>query len=442
MCVGYFLVLLDVTATNVALPRIAGDLGAGVAGLAWVVDGYALMLASLLLTGGTLGDQRGHKRIALVGLAVFGVASLGCALAPSTGALVAARIVQGAGAALLLPATLALITRAYPERAAQARAIGIWAGVGSLALPAGPLLGGALVQALGWRTVFLVNVPIVLLSGVVVACVVRESTADRPGRLDRPGVVLGGLTLACLTFTVIEAGHRGVGSLVLVTAGLAVALLAGFVVVERAAGDPMLPPSLLRVPSFTAANAIAAAMNLGTLGLLFLLTSYLQTVQHRSALAAGLAVLPLFVPLTVLAPLAGRVAARLGPRPPMVAGLLVAAAGALLLTRTSATSGYPLLFPALLAWGVGLGLLTPAVVAAAVRSVGPGRAGLAAGVNNTPRQAGGVIGVAAFAALAGPPAGSPGVAGAFLSGLHRAGLLTALLFLAAAAAAAATRVAD
>ncbi|MEV6290737.1 MFS transporter [Streptomyces sp. NPDC051896] len=175
MCVGYFLVLLDVTIVNVALPRIGSGLGADVSGLQWVVDGYALALASLMLTAGTLGDLHGHKRIVLIGLVVFGAGSLACGLAPGVAVLVAARVVQGIGAALLLPGTLAIISDAFPEGAGQAKAIGVWAGIGSLALPAGPLLGGALVDGFGWRAIFLLNVPIVLLALAWAGSIVRES---------------------------------------------------------------------------------------------------------------------------------------------------------------------------------------------------------------------------------------------------------------------------
>ena len=184
MCVGYFLVLLDVTVVSVALPSIGADLGADVRGLQWVVDGYAIALASLLLAGGTLGDLGGHKRVVITGLIVFGVASVGCALAPGVSLLVASRVAQGAGAALLLPGTLAIIARAFPERRAQARAIGVWAAVGSAALPAGPLLGGALVQAFGWRAVFVVNVPIVAVAALVALRVVHESHDPSTRRLD------------------------------------------------------------------------------------------------------------------------------------------------------------------------------------------------------------------------------------------------------------------
>ena len=410
---GYFLVLLDVTIVNVALPQIGAGLHAGVDQLQWVVDGYALALAALLLAGGSIGDLRGHKRVVLVGLVLFGLASVGCGLALRTGVLIAARVVQGVGAALLLPGTLAIISRAFPRPGEQARAIGIWAGVGSVALPAGPLLGGVLVQSLGWRAVFWLNVPIVVLAAAAAARVVRESRGSRPRRLDRAGVGLGALLLAAGTFAVIQSGHGGLDVAVVVSVVVATAALVGFLAVERRAPEPMLPLELFRRPAFSAANGAAGVMNLGTLGLLFLLTLFLQTVQQRSALAAGVALLPLFLPLAVLAPLAGRATARLGPKLPMAAGLLLAAAGVGLLTRLYPASPYPTLLPALMAWGIGLGVLTPAVVAA-VAAVAPDRAGLASGVNNTARQAGGAIGIAAFGALAGPPTDPAG----FTTGIH------------------------
>ena len=301
MCAGYFLVLLDVTIVNVALPSIGSGLGADVSDLQWVVDGYAIALASLMLVGGAVGDLHGHKRIVLVGLGVFGVASLACGAAPSAGLLVGARVLQGVGAALLLPGTLAIISHAFPEPGEQAKAIGIWAGIGSLALPAGPLLGGALADALGRQ-------------------------------------------------------HR------------------------RRGHEPRHPGHAVRVHPLPP----DCAAPLG--------------------LAAGVAMLPLFLPLTVLAPLAGRLTARVGPKLPMAAGLLTAAVGVGLLVRAQAGSGYRTLLPALLLWGIGLGVLTPAVVAAAVRAVPARRAGLASAVNNTARQAGGAIGIAAFGAIAGSAA--------------------------------------
>jgi DHA2 family methylenomycin A resistance protein-like MFS transporter len=419
MCVGYFLVLLDVTIVNVALPTIASGLGAGVASLQWVVDGYAIALASLMLAGGSIGDLHGHKRLVLAGLSAFGVASLACGAAPSAGVLIAARVLQGAGAALLLPGTLAIVTRAFPEPGEQARAIGVWAGIGSLALPAGPVLGGALTAAFGWRAVFLVNVPIVIGAILVARRVVRETGESSEGAVDAAGAILAAGILATATFAFVELGRGGRTPLVVSTFALSIACLVAFVVLERSAPHPMLPLALFRRPDFSAANAVAGAMNLATLGMLFVLTLYLQDVQGRSALAAGLALLPLFLPLSVLAPLAGRLTARLGPRLPMTAGLLTAAVGVGLLAGASADSAYSELLPALLLWGIGLGVLTPAVVAAAVRTVPAARAGLAAAVNNTARQAGGAIGIAAFGAIAGSAASTR----SFVSGMHTSALI-------------------
>jgi MFS transporter, DHA2 family, methylenomycin A resistance protein len=429
MCVGYFLVLLDVTVVNVALPSIGSDLHAGVGGLQWVVDGYAIALATLMLAGGTIGDLHGHKRVVLTGLAAFGVASLGCALAPTAAALVAFRVLQGVGAALLLPGTLAVIANAFPERGEQARAIGIWAAIGSIALPAGPLVGGALIEAIGWRAVFFVNVPIVLAALAAAVAVVRESTDEQGRRLDAAGVALGALTLAAVIFAIIEAGHGGRPADVVVAIAIGAASLAAFVAVEHRRPEPMLPLPLFARPNFTAANAIAGAMNLGTLGLLFAFTLYLQRVQGRSALEAGLALIPLFAPLSIIAPYAGRLTARAGSRWPMAAGLVLAAAGVALLTGADAHTSYTTLLPALLLWGTGMGFLTPAVVAAAVGAVPGERAGLGSAVNNTARQAGGAIGIAACGAIAGNPASR-----SFVGGLHMVALVVAALFAAAALA--------
>jgi DHA2 family methylenomycin A resistance protein-like MFS transporter len=427
MTVGYFLVLLDVTIINVTLPSIRVALGAGVRELQWVVDGYAVVLASLLLVGGTLGDLYGHKRIVLTGLAVFGVASLACGLAPAAAALIWARVFQGVGAALLLPGTLAIISRAYGgDRRAQARAISIWAAVGSLALPAGPLLGGLLVEATGWRGVFLINLPVVVLAMAASAWVVRESIELAGRRLDWPGVLLGALLLAALTLAFIEGGRDGwISAPVIAASGCAAAALVAFVFIENRSRAPMLPLGLFRAPGFTGANAVAGLMNLVALGSIFVLTFYLQVVQGYSALLAGLQTVPMFALLSVLAPISGRLTARIGPRIPMAGGLSLGVIGMLLLGRLGEGSEYfSVVLPPMVCIGAGLGLLTPAVVAAAMGSVPDSRAGLASGANNTARQAGGAIGVALFGALA----GSPGAVGPFLGGLHAAALAGAGLW--------------
>jgi DHA2 family methylenomycin A resistance protein-like MFS transporter len=247
MCVGYFLVLLDVTIVNVGLPRIGSGLRAGVSDLQWVVDGYALALAALMLAGGAVGDLRGHKRIVMSGLVVFGAGSLACGLAPTVAVLVAARAVQGLGAAMLLPGTLATISHAFPQGPEQTRAIGVWAGIGSLALPAGPLVGGPLISGLGWRAIFLVNVPIVVASFCAAAWIVRESVDPQARSLDVCGAMLGMLFLLAVTFAFIDGGRQGAGSAPVLTAAAAAALLAIlFVAVERRRG----PKAMLPLPCF------------------------------------------------------------------------------------------------------------------------------------------------------------------------------------------------
>jgi MFS transporter, DHA2 family, methylenomycin A resistance protein len=426
MCAGYFLVLLDVTIVNVALPSIRTGLHAGVAGLQWVVDGYAVALAALMLAAGTAGDLYGHRRVVLSGLAVFGAASLACGIAPTTAALVGARVAQGVGAAMLLPGTLAVITNAFDEPREQARAIGVWAAIGSIALPAGPLAGGLLISAFGWRSVFLVNVPIVVIAFLGSLRVVPESRAATGRRLDRRGVGCAALLLGSLTLAFIEAPRNG--AVALAAGAVAVVSLAAFVAAERSAPDPMLPLRLFRRPAFSASNAVALTMNLVTLGMLFVTTLYLQAVQGRSALEAGVALLPLFAPLSVLASFVGRWVARVGPRLPATAGLLISAAGIALLLRADALTGYGGLVVALFLSGAGLGLLTPAVVAAAMGAVPSTRAGLASAVNNTARQAGGAVGIAAFGSLAGAPSNQAG----FISGMHTAAAVGAGLYVAAA----------
>ncbi|HEY2670553.1 MAG TPA: MFS transporter, partial [Rugosimonospora sp.] len=339
MCVGMFLILLDVTIVNVALPTVRRDLGVDASGLQWVVDAYAVAIASLLLAGGSLGDLLGHRRIVMTGLAVFGVASAGCGLAADPAMLIGARAVQGAGAALLLPGSIAVIADAYPQAAERARALGIWAAISALSLPAGPLLGGLLVTTLGWRSVFLVNLPVVAVALVAVPRLVGPGTRARRRSLDLPGLIAAALALGALVFAVITAGRTGPSTGALVAGAVAVLAGTGFVAVQRRARDPLLPSALLRVPAFTGANAVALVMNLVGNGTIYLTTLYLQDVQGRDPLRAGLLLLPLFVPLAALSPVTGRLTARLGPRPPMVAGLALGAAGAasLVLLEPSST---------------------------------------------------------------------------------------------------------
>ncbi|TNC22681.1 MFS transporter [Amycolatopsis alkalitolerans] len=403
-----FLVQLDVTVVNVALPTIGRELGAGVGTLQGIVDGYAVVLAALLLAGGALGDVLGHRRIVATGFATFGLASAACALAPSGLALVAFRAVQGLGAALLLPGTLAVITNAYPGRRERARALGVWAGVSALALAAGPVLGGALVAAGGWRILFWLNVPLVALA-ILASLALIEDDHRAPRRVDFAGAASAAVTLAALVFAVIE------GSGVSVAAAAVAAVV--FVVVERRAPEPMLPGALLRSRQFAGANLVAGAMNFVGLGMILVLTLYLQGVLRYGPFDAAVRLLPGFVPLSLLAPVSGRLVGRFGPRPLMIAGLAVGAVALLNLLRVTTGTGYLTVLPSWLGLGIGMGLLTAAVVSAAVGGVPPDRAGLASGVNNTARQAFGALGVAVF-----------GHYGTFAAGLHTAGILGAAVW--------------
>lgn len=427
MCAGMFLVLLDVTVVNVAVPSITTGLRTTTAGVQWVVDGYTVALASLLLAGGALGDRLGHRQVVAVGLVIFGAASAGCALAPSAGVLVATRAAQGVGAAMLLPGSIAAIADAYPEKAAQARALGIWAGVSSLALPAGPLLGGLLVQALGWRAVFWINPPVTAICLIGVLVWIRTPGGHRRQRLDPAGLALGTIGLAAVVYAVIAAGTDAVAAIAAGTVG--VLAITALVLVERRVAAPLLPPGLFRRPVFAAANGSALVMNLTSNGLLFGLTRYLQSVLGHSALDAGMMLLPLFVPLAALSPLAGRLTARHGPRPVLLAGAVLAAAGQLCLLLVSTTSTYPRLIPALIGVGLGVGLFTAPVVATAIRSVPAARSGLASGINNTARQAGTALGVAIYGAIA----GSPTHPGHFINALRDLGIVATILWIAAAA---------
>ena len=422
MCVGMFLVLLDVTVVNVAVPRLRTDMCASVSSLQWIVDGYAIAIAALMLPCGDFGDRHGHKRVVLAGLSLFGVGSLCAGLAPGPAVLIAARVVQGCGAALLLPGTLAVLSRAYTAPAERARAFGIWAAISSLALPAGVILGGLLVQGPGWRWAFLVNLPVIAVALPLAMVVVRD-TREPSGRApDVPGTVLGAALLGTATFALIEQS---------LVAGLAaVALLGAFLTVERLSADPMLPISLFARPGFSVATAVATTMNLGSNGTLFVLTLFLQDVQGRSPVDAGLVCLPAFATLALVATPAGRAVGRFGPRGPMLLGLLCSACGLALLAAGPSVWAFVL-------WGAGLGLITPAVVAASMGAVGPERAGLASAVNNTARQVGNAIGIAAAGSVAGSPA-----TGGFVGRFHGVALGAAGLYVVVAAVVLATMASD
>ena len=400
-CSGYFFVLLDVTIVNVALARIAGDLGSSTAGLQWVVDAYALVLASLMLSTGNLADLFGRRRVFSLGLAGFGLASLVCGLAPGIGALVAGRVLQGIAAAAILPTSLAIVGHAFPGQGERARAIGFWAGVGSLALIAGPILGGVLVDGLGWRAIFLLNVPLSLAALVLTRAAVEESSDPSREGLDVRGQLFGAAFLALAVFALIEGRRLGWASPAIVGAlALAVVSAVCFVAAERSAPRPMLDLRYFSERGFSAANLGAGLMNLGTLGALFALSLFLQQIQGDSPLETGLRLLPWLGPLALLAPVSGRLTAAIGPRLPAALGLLAAGVGYLLLTGTGPNTGFGALWPPLALAGLGLAAATPALVTGATAAVPVERSGMASAVNNTARQVGGAIGVALIGGLA------------------------------------------
>jgi DHA2 family methylenomycin A resistance protein-like MFS transporter len=419
---GYFFVLLDVTIVNVALARIGSGLGGSRSELQWVVDAYALVLAAGMLGAGDLADRTGSRRLFLVGLVLFGAASTLCAIAPDVGVLIGARAVQGLGAAAILPSSLAIVNQLFPDAEERPRAIGIWAGLGGSALVLGPILGGTLVGPLGWRAIFWLNVPLVVAALVGALATLPPGSTAKGTRPDWVGQGLGAAALAALVFALIEGGKGDFASGPAVV-GIVVALssFAGFVAVERrlsrgaadaepAAGvsksaadspRPRLDLSWFRRPEFCGANAGAGLMNLGTLGGLFALGLYLQQGEGLSPLEAGLALVPLALPLAALTPFTGRLVGRVGPRLPAGVGLVMSGVGYLGTALVGASSiDSPIGWAFLAIAGAGMGVAVPGLVAGATEALGPDRAGIASAVNNTSRQVGGAIGVALIGGLA------------------------------------------
>jgi DHA2 family methylenomycin A resistance protein-like MFS transporter len=399
LCLGYFMVILDATVVNVALPDVGASLGGTLATLQWVVDGYTLAFAALLLTGGALADRLGARRVLAAGLGLFTVASALCALAPGAASLVAFRVLQGAGAALVVPASLALIRSAYADPAARARAVGLWGGVGGIGAAGGPVIGGLLVAAAGWRAVFLVNLP-VGVAAIALALRLAPAPAGRPRRLDPAAQTLAVLALAGLVFAVVEAGRAGTAT-VLGATGVAACAAAGFVAVERRVAAPMLPLELFRSRAFSGASAVGLLINLGFYGQLLVVNLGFQGARGWSALTAGLATLPQGALVSLGSLASGQLTARAGrPGPTMLCGLTVGALGLTGLALAPAAAPYAWLVAPLMATGLGMSLTMPAATSAAVDAAPEGRAGVAAGVINAARQAGGAIGVALLGSLA------------------------------------------
>ena len=394
MCFALAMAMLDNTVVNIALPTITSKLNATVSDLQWIIDGYVLAFASLLLTGGILGDRYGRKKMFLSGLAIFTLASLGCGLSGSGGQLIMFRALQGVGAALLMPGTLSILTVTFPPEE-RSRAIGLWAGVSGLALALGPTLGGYIVEHGGWETVFFINVPIGVIAFAIAWRTVRESVSEETRHLDLPGLALGTAGLFSLTYGLIEANQRGwgdgliVGSLV--AAGV---LLVAFLVWEHRSPKAMMPLTFFRIPTFSAGNAVAFSVSLGMFSIFLFVTLYMQAIRGYTPFQTGLRFLPMTVMIIVTAPISGHLAQRVGPRIPMTYGLTVASAGLLGLTFIQPDTPFWIIGILFVLMGHGLGSTLAPMTAAVMGAVGPQRAGLGSAMTNTSREVGGVLGIA------------------------------------------------
>jgi EmrB/QacA subfamily drug resistance transporter len=397
---GLFMIMLDNTVVNVALPTIQRDLGARLSELEWIVSGYALTFAAFLLTGGKLADQFGRRRLFVVGLVIFAGSSLACALAPSAGFLIGARVVQGIGAALMNPATLSIISATFPPRQ-RGTAIGIWVGVSATALAIGPLVGGLLTEHAGWSSIFYVNVPVGAVAVVASLLLIDESKdASREQRLDLPGLLTSGLGLFSLTYALIEANNHGWTSDRIVGAfAVAAILLAAFVVLELRQRLPMLDLSLFRNGTFAGANTVVLLVTLAMFGIFFFVSLYMQNVLGYSAVQAGAAFLPLTLLVVLVAPIAGRISDRIGSRALMATGMTLVATQLLYFSTLGAHESYWALVPGMLLGGFGMpAVMTPAS-AAALSGVAVDKAGVGSAVLNSSRQVGGSIGIALMGAI-------------------------------------------
>jgi DHA2 family methylenomycin A resistance protein-like MFS transporter len=437
LMLGPFIALLDTTIVNVALPSIGTGLHATTTGLQWVVDAYTLSLSALLLSGGSLGDRYGRRRLYGIGIAAFTIASAACAASPTPGALITARAVQGAAAALLMTGAMSLLVQAYQDPRKRAEMIGLYSMIGGSSVVLGPVLGGLLVDTVGWRTIFVVNLPIGALALWLVRNAIPESADPAHAAIDPAGQLSGLILLASLTYGLIESRDHGWSSAVTLTALVVAAIAAvAFVWVERRAEHPMLPVSLFTDAAFTIPNLASFVLGFGTSAVFFLLSLYLQQVQGHSAASTGLRFLPLTVAICLTAPIAGRLTGRHGPYRIMIVGYLISGAaliGLVLLQQHTGTAAMAL-WSILL--GVGMGASISPTQLAGVLALPRERSGLASACINTTRQSGTALGVAILglivATQAGDTPGQPGFADGFVRGLHIAGLLSGLATIAAA----------
>jgi len=436
--VGLFMIMIDNTVVNVALPTMQRELGLSLEQLEWVVSGYALTFAAFMLTGGTLADRLGRRRIFVAGLAIFTVASLLCGLAGSGGLLIAFRVVQGVGAAIMTPATLSILVAAFPVRQ-RGTAIGIWAAVSALALAIGPLLGGLLAEHVGWHWIFFINVP-VGVAGIVASMVFVDESRDESAvrRLDVPGLLTSGVGLFALTYALIQGNTAGWSSPRILGAFAVAAIgLAAFVVIELRSRAPMLDLGLFRDPTFTGANLVSLLVSLAMFGVFFYLSLYMQQVLRYTPVHAGLTFLPTTVLIILVAPQAGRLTDRFGARWIVGTGMTLVALSLTVYSRLDATSTFRDIVPGLLTGGVGMAMTMTPTTAATMAAVPADKSGVGSAILNSMRQVGGSLGIAVIGAIMAAGLRSSLAAGdsaqtAFVTGFQSALLVAAIIAFAGA----------
>ena len=418
MSLGVLIAQVDTSVVNLAIKQIGSSLHAGVSVLQWVVDAYNLVYASLLLTAGGLADIYGRRRVFILGIVLFTAGSLVCGLAPNAAVLVIGRGVAGLGAALEIPTSLAILTVAYPDTRERTRALGLWASCIGIAFVIGPTLGGILVDAAGWRSIFLLIVPICIVALALALTAVPESKDPKGRSLDVPGQVLAIAALGALSVGVIEGPHWGwVSPYSILSFAIALVAAVLFFRLQARSDNGLMPLSILKSKVFSASLGIAAAMTFGMYAMLFLTPLYLQVVRGASALVAGFELLPMSVAFVVVSQLSGQIANRFGPRLPMTAGMASMGTGLFMLAMIPLTDSFVLIEAALLVIGCGLGLNTAPVNAVAVANVPAARSGTASGLVNTARMVGATLGVAVLGAVFAVFAGSADASGHIVSGL-------------------------
>jgi EmrB/QacA subfamily drug resistance transporter len=400
MCFALFMMMLDNTVVNVALPSIQRDLHASLSALEWTINAYTLTFAVLMVTGGRLGDIFGRRRMFLFGVMVFGLASVAIGVAPSGGMLVAFRAIQGVGAAFMMPATLSIITQTFPPEQ-RGMAIGTWAGVSAMALAIGPVVGGFLTESVSWRAIFFINPPVAALAVAVTLFATPESrdeTVDRS--VDYPGIAALTVSLTALVLALVEGNSWHWGSTrVISLLVLAAVALVGFVLVERRVRAPMVDFSFFRSRSFLGSNLVAFFVTFAMFSQFFFLTLYMQNILHYSPLQTGVRFLPATVLIIAAGPIAGRLSDRIGSRPLMTLGLLIVTGALLVQSGLTIHSGYGLLLPGFMLMGLGMGLVMSPMSTAAMNAVDRTKAGLASGTLSMSRMVGGTFGVAVMGAL-------------------------------------------